>query len=86
MTFKEQILQGLPTALPDKKPYPADGNRAPKRKDILTADEKRLALRNALRYFPEKWHKELAAEFAHELKECGRVYMYRFKPDYKVYA
>ncbi|TXG38457.1 urocanate hydratase [Seonamhaeicola maritimus] len=86
MTFQEQILQGIPKALPTKKAYPKDANRAPKRKDILTVEEKQLAIRNALRYFPKSWHNELAEEFANELKEFGRIYMYRFKPDYKIYA
>lgn len=86
MTFQEQILQGIPDQLPAPKDYPKGINRAPKRKDILSIDEKRLAVRNALRYFPEKWHKELALEFTEELKEYGRIYMYRFKPDYKIFA
>ena len=86
MHFKEQILQGIPAELPEKKPYPTDANRAPKRKDILSVEEKCLAVRNALRYFPEQWHNELAVEFAQELKEFGRIYMYRFKPGYKIYA
>ncbi|MDM8162010.1 urocanate hydratase [Labilibaculum sp. K2S] len=86
MTFQEQILQGIPTELPAKKAYPKDANRAPKRKDILSAEEKQLAIRNALRYFPKEWHKELAVEFAQELLDFGRIYMYRFKPDYKMYA
>lgn len=86
MDFKAQILRGLPDKLPNKKPYPKNANRAPKRKDILSKDEKRLAIRNALRYFPKTWHKELAIEFAEELKDYGRIYMYRFKPDYKIYA
>lgn len=86
MTFKEQILQGIPKNLPDKKPYPALANRAPKRKDILSKDEKRLAVNNALRYFPKDWHNALAPEFARELQEFGRIYMYRFKPDYEFYA
>ena len=86
MNFKEQILQGIPNEIPAKKAYPKDANRAPRRKDVLSADEKILAIRNALRYFPKAWHKELAADFAYELKEFGRVYMYRFKPEYKMYA
>jgi len=86
MNFKENILQGIPTELPIKRAYPSDANRAPKRKDILSKEEKQLAIRNALRYFPADWHKELATEFAQELKEYGRIYMYRFKPDYKIYA
>ena len=86
MTFKEQILQGIPTILPAKKDYPKDANSAPKRKDILSVEEKKLAIKNALRYFPKAWHPELATEFANELKEFGRIYMYRFKPDYQIYA
>ncbi len=86
MTFQEQILQGIPTELPIKKEYPVGANRAPKRKDILSIEEKQLAIRNALRYFPKKWHEELAAEFAQELKDFGRIYMYRFKPEYSIYA
>ena len=86
MTFKEQILRGIPSTLPAVKGYPEDANRAPKRKDILSLEEKQLAIRNALRYFPKEWHPELATEFANELKEFGRIYMYRFKPDYKIFA
>ena len=86
MTFKEQILQGIPAILPAKKNYPKDANSAPKRKDILSVEEKQLAIKNALRYFPKAWHPELATEFANELKEFGRIYMYRFKPEYKIYA
>ena len=86
MDFKEQILQGIPRELPTIKTYPADANRAPKRKDILSQEEKYLAIRNALRYFPKQWHEELAVEFAQELKQLGRIYMHRFKPDYKIYA
>ena len=86
MTFKEQILQGIPKALPTKKKYPKDANRAPKRKDILSIEEKKLAIKNALRYFPKKWHQELSVEFAVELNEFGRIYMYRFKPNYKIFA
>ncbi len=86
MTFQENILQGIPSNLPTKRDYPKNANRAPKRKDILSIEEKQLAIRNALRYFPKDWHKELATEFAQELKEYGRIYMYRFKPDYKIYA
>ncbi|WMI69018.1 urocanate hydratase [Mangrovimonas sp. YM274] len=86
MTFQEQILQGIPTELPAKKAYPEGINRAPKRKDILSKEDKQLAVRNALRYFPEAWHATLAPEFAEELKEYGRIYMYRFKPDYDLYA
>ncbi len=86
MTFKEQILQGIPAELPAKREYPQGVNRTPKRKDILSVDEKQLAVRNALRYFPKKWHKELANEFAEELQDFGRIYMYRFKPEYEMYA
>jgi urocanate hydratase len=86
MTFKDQILQGIPAILPAKKDYPKDANSAPKRKDILSVEEKQLAIKNALRYFPKAWHSELAKEFANELKEFGRIYMYRFKPEYKIYA
>lgn len=86
MNFKTQILQGIPNTLPPKRKYPENANSAPKRKDILSIDEKKLALKNALRYFPKGWHKELAIEFANELKEFGRIYMHRFKPDYKIYA
>ena len=84
--FQQQILQGIPEQLPPKKAYPKNGNPAPKRKDILSNEEKKLAVQNALRYFPEAWHKELAIEFAEELKAYGRIYMHRFKPDYEMYA
>ncbi len=84
--FKQSITQGIPNALPAAKPYPADANRAPKRKDILTVEEKQLAIRNALRYFPKEWHQELAIEFAQELTDFGRIYMYRFKPSYHLKA
>ena len=86
MNFKEQILQGIPATLPAKRAYTEGINRAPKRKDILSKEEKQLAIRNALRYFPKEWHKELAVEFAQELKDFGRIYMYRFKPLYDFYA
>jgi urocanate hydratase len=86
MNFKEEIMQGIPSQLPQAKAYPANANRAPKRKDILLPDEKQLALRNALRYFPKEWHQELATEFAQELKDFGRIYMYRFKPSYALKA
>ena len=86
MTFQEKILQGIPAKLPVKKKYPANINRAPKRKDILSTEEKQLAIRNALRYLPKKWHKMLAVEFAQELQDFGRIYMYRFKPIYKMHA
>ena len=86
MTFKEEILAGLGNVLPEPKPYDTSINHAPKRKDILTPQQKKLALRNALRYFPKEFHATLAPEFAKELKDYGRIYMYRFRPDYKIYA
>ena len=86
MNFKQQILQGIPSTLPQKSNYPKGINRAPKRKDILSKEEKQLAIRNALRYFPKEWHQELANEFAQELNDYGRIYMYRFKPNYDFYA
>lgn len=85
--FKEEILAGIPQdRLPEPKPYDKTINHAPKRKDILTAEEKVLALKNALRYFPAKFHAELAPEFAKELKDYGRIYMYRLRPSYDMYA
>ena len=82
MTFKEQIKQGIPDVLPKIKEYELDINHAPKRKEILSADEKKLALRNALRYFDAKHHEVLLPEFIIELEQYGRIYMYRFRPDY----
>ena len=84
--FQKEITQGLPEQLPIKRSVPGDVNRAPKRKDILTAKEKKLALENALRYFPVEWHEVLATEFLEELKTFGRIYMYRFKPSYEMKA
>ncbi len=86
LSFKDQILQGIPKEIPAKRIYPKDANRAPKRKNILNQDEKKLALENALRYFPKAWHSELAIEFLQELNDLGRIYMHRFKPSYKIYA
>ncbi|WP_327018868.1 urocanate hydratase [Croceibacter atlanticus] len=86
MTFKNEILQGIPEHLPAPKHYDATVNHAPKRKKILTADEEKLALKNALRYFEAKHHKTLLPEFKQELEKYGRIYMYRFRPDYKIYA
>lgn len=96
MTFQEQILQGIPSVLPNPKPYdtrrlaePAkqtEINHAPKRKEILSNEEKKLALKNALRYFDAKHHAELIPEFKAELETYGRIYMYRLRPDYKMYA
>ena len=84
--FQKSILNGIPQDLPNKKPYDTSINHAPKRKDILNLAEKKLAIKNALRYFDKKHHTILAKEFAEELKEYGRIYMHRFKPDYKIYA
>jgi len=84
--FKKAILQGIPDELPLPKPYDTKINHAPKRKDILSTKEKKLALKNALRYFPKEFHVVLAPEFLNELKRFGRIYMYRFRPDYKMYA
>ncbi|MBP7470863.1 MAG: urocanate hydratase [Flavobacterium sp.] len=86
MTFQEQIQQGIPSLLPKPKAYESAINHAPKRKEILSAEEKKLALRNALRYFEPRHHAELIQEFAEELDTYGRIYMYRFRPDYKMYA
>lgn len=86
MTFREQIQQGIPTELPQIKPYEPQINHAPKRKEILNEEEKKLALKNALRYFEPKFHAELLPEFKKELEEYGRIYMYRFRPDYEMKA
>ena len=86
MTFKAQIQQGIPEVLPTKKAYELEVNHAPKRKEILSIAEKKLALRNALRYFDVKHHAELLPEFAEELQTYGRIYMHRFRPEYKMYA
>ncbi len=85
-TFQEAILTGIPNELPKPRPLNSELSHAPKRKDILTKEEKVLALENALRYFHKKWHAELAKEFAEELKDFGRIYMYRFRPVYEMYA
>ncbi len=84
--FRKEILQGIPDELPPIKRFDPEVNHAPRRKDILTPDEKRLAVKNALRYFPAKFHKALATEFAQELETYGRIYMYRFRPNYKIHA
>lgn len=84
--FQAAIRAGIPDTLPAAKPYDKSINHAPKRKDILTDEEKVLALKNALRYFPAKHHKVLAKEFSEELKRYGRIYMYRFRPDYEMKA
>ncbi|MEA4967257.1 MAG: urocanate hydratase [Bacteroidaceae bacterium] len=86
MDFKQAILEGIPDYLPPRKEYDLTVNHAPKRKDILSIQEKKLALKNALRYFDPKFHSELAKEFKEELDTYGRIYMYRFRPDYKMYA
>lgn len=84
--FQKEILQGIPDELPALQPWDPDVNHAPKRKKILTLEEKKLAVKNALRYFPPKHHAVLAAEFAKELEEYGRIYMYRYRPGYKIFA
>ena len=84
--FQQSIREGIPAELPASKAYEPEINHAPKRKDILTKEEKKLAIRNALRYFDPKHHAVLAPEFAEELEKYGRIYMYRFRPDYKMYA
>ena len=84
--FRQHVLSGIPSTLPASKPFDDSLNHAPRRKNILTPAEKKLAVRNALRYFPENLHAVLAHEFSEELKTYGRIYMYRFRPDYKIYA
>ncbi|MCQ2286601.1 MAG: urocanate hydratase [Bacteroidales bacterium] len=84
--FQAELRQGIPEELPAPKPYDTTVNHAPKRKDILTTQEKKLALKNALRYFKPEWHSILAPEFLEELRKYGRIYMYRFRPDYEMYA
>ncbi|MDA3890024.1 MAG: urocanate hydratase [Salinivirgaceae bacterium] len=84
--FQQDIIEGIPNTLPKIKPYDKTINHAPKRKDILSDNEKKLALKNALRYFKPEYHKELAKEFMNELNVYGRIYMYRFRPDYEIKA
>ena len=86
LTFQEEISAGIPDQLPALQPYDNSINHAPRRKDILTPEEKRLALRNALRYFPQHLHEALAPEFAEELQKYGRIYMYRYRPQYEIKA
>lgn len=86
MTFQEEILQGIPKQLPEPKPYNSKVNHAPKRKDILNPQEKKLALKNALRYFDKEVHPQLLPELKEELERFGRIYMYRFKPSYRIFA
>ena len=85
-TFEDEILEGIPSELPSSKPLDPTRNHAPKRKAILNDEEQKLALRNALRYFDKKLHPDLIIEFKNELKEYGRIYMYRFRPEHKIYA
>ena len=84
--FRKAILEGIPAVLPDAKPRDLVVSHAPKRKDVLNRKEKILAIKNALRYFPQKFHDILAPEFLEELRQYGRIYMYRFRPDYKMFA
>ncbi len=84
--FRKAVREGIPDKLPPVRPFDPDVNHAPRRKDILSVEEKKLAIRNALRYFPKKHHAVLAQEFADELRNFGRIYMYRFRPDYKIFA
>ncbi len=84
--FQREIMEGIPAVIPQTKPYDKSVNHAPKRKDILTTNEKKLALKNALRYFPAEQHAQLAPEFAKELEEYGRIYMYRYRPSYTITA
>ena len=84
--FKIAVAEGIPAVLPQPRPYDNTVSHAPRRKDILSPQEKKLALRNALRYFPEDMHPELAPEFARELQDYGRIYMYRFRPHYEMKA
>ncbi|SKC66833.1 urocanate hydratase [Ohtaekwangia koreensis] len=86
LSFKEAILQGIPDELPPARPFDATANHAPRRKDILSTEEKKLAIRNALRYFPARHHEVLAPEFYDELVKFGRIYMYRYRPEYEIYA
>ena len=84
--FHQDILQGIPSQVPPKKAYEPTINHAPKRKEILSHEEKKLALRNALRYFPKEQHEELIGDFLYELETYGRIYMFRYRPDYTMYA
>src|SRR5689334_13231787 len=86
LSFQEQILQGIPEALPDPKAYDVGVSHAPKRKDILTREEKKLSVQNALRYFHPRHHEILAKEFYQELIAYGRIYMHRFRPEYAMKA
>jgi urocanate hydratase len=86
MDFRTEITTGIPDSLPSARQIDSNLSHAPKRKDILSAEEKKLALQNALRYFPQEWHEELLAEFANELNTYGRIYMYRFMPQHEIIA
>ncbi len=86
LDFQSLILEGIPDEIPEQQPFSDKVSHAPKRKDILTVEEKKLALRNALRYFPKSQHAALAAEFKEELEKYGRIYMYRYRPTYRMYA
>ena len=86
MNLKEEIRKGIPSTIPSMPNFLPGVSRAPKRKKILNANEKKLAIRNALRYFPSSFHSELSKEFLAELEEYGRIYMYRFMPNYKIQA
>ena len=86
LSWQEEILEGIPSYLPEAKPYDPEVNHAPRRKDILSRKEKALALKNALRYFPEELHPALATEFAAELRDYGRIYMYRYRPSNEILA
>lgn len=86
LNFKQIVAEGIPDYLPEPKPYDPNINHAPKRKKILNEEERKLALKNALRYFPAKFHETLVKEFAEELDTYGRIYMYRYRPDYKIHA
>ena len=84
--FQRQILEGIPQSLPAMAEWDPQINHAPKRKDILSSAEKKLSIKNALRYFPKELHSTLATEFATELRDYGRIYMYRYRPSYKIEA
>ena len=86
MNFKEQVSEGIPDYIPENKDYDTSVNHAPVRENLLSYNEKKLALKNALRYFDKKFHKELIIEFKNELDQFGRIYMYRYRPNYKMYA
>ena len=86
INFRDQILAGIPEVLPEAKPYDLNVNHAPRRRDILTVEEKKLAIKNALRYFHPRHHEVLTPEFYEELQKFGRIYMYRFRPDYAMFA